>query len=112
MLTGYDRQLPAFDPDKFNIPPQYEQSEYVTHQRWVDCPVCGFTMAVLREHGRCYIGPVDWPEAYEEDYVEIWKIIQPELLDCAVCLLQLDNNAELEIVGLDRAWNEVGPVDK
>ncbi|MCW2941249.1 MAG: hypothetical protein JWN00_4234 [Actinomycetia bacterium] len=71
-------------------------------------------MAVLREHGCCFIGPADWAEAYEEDYVEIWKIIQPggELLDCPVCLLQLDSNAELELVGLDQPWNEEGPVDR
>ena len=67
-------------------------------------------MAVLREQGRTYIGPVEWAEAYEEDYLEVWKIIQPELLDCPVCLLQLNGNDELEVVGLEQAWNENGPL--
>ena len=68
-------------------------------------------MAALREQGLTYIGPVEWAEAYEEDYLEVWKIIQPELLDCPVCLLRLDGNDELEVVGLDQVWNENGPLD-
>ena len=67
-------------------------------------------MAVLREQGRSYIGPVEWAEAYEEDYLEVWKIIQPEILDCPVCLLQLNGNDELEVVGLDQVWNDNGPL--
>lgn len=109
-LSSYNRDFPAFRPDLFNPPPQYESCIDITNQRFVKCPVCGFTLAVLREQGRTYIGPVEWAEAYEEDYLEVWKIIRPELLDCPVCLLQLNGNDELEVVGLDQAWNENGPL--
>jgi hypothetical protein len=109
-LPGYNRDFPPFRADLFNPPAQYESCIEITNQRWVKCPVCGFTMAVLREQGRTYIGPAEWAEAYEEDYLEVWKIIQPELLDCPVCLLQLNGNDELEVVGLDQAWNENGPL--
>ena len=67
-------------------------------------------MVALREQGRTYIGPAEWAEAYEENYLQVWKIIRPELLDCPVCLLQLNGNDELEVVGLDQAWNENGPL--
>lgn len=110
-LSGYSRPLPAFRPEIFNVPSQYESHTDITNQRWVKCPACGFTMAALREQGRTYIGPAEWAEAYEEDYLEVWKVIRPELLDCPVCLLQLDSNDELEVVGLDQAWNENGPLD-
>ncbi len=109
-LPGYDRDPPAFRPDLFDLPSRYESCIDITNQRWINCPVCGFTMAVLREQGRSYIGPVEWAEAYEEDYLEVWKIIQPELLDCPVCLLQLNGNDELEVVGLDQVWNDNGPL--
>lgn len=109
-LSGYDRDLPAFRPDLFDVPSRYESCIDFINQRWVKCPACGFTMAVLREQGRTYIGPAEWAEAYEEDYLEVWKIIRPELLDCPVCLLQLNGNDELEVVGLDQAWNENGPL--
>jgi hypothetical protein len=110
-LSGYSRPLPDFRPEPFNVPTQYESHIDITNQRWVKCPACGFTMAALREQGRTYIGPAEWAEAYEEDYLEVWKVIRPELLDCPVCLLQLDGNDELEVVGLDQAWNENGPMD-
>src|ERR1017187_1064732 len=110
-LPGYDREPPVFRPDLFDLPSRYESCDQIINQRWVNCPVCGFTMAVLREQGQSYIGPAEWAEAYEEDYLEVWKIIQPELLDCPVCLLQLNGNDELEIVGLDQAWNENGPLN-
>jgi hypothetical protein len=110
-LPGYSRPLPAFKPGLFNVPSQFESYTDITNQRWVKCPACGFTLAALREQSRTYIGPVEWAEAYEEDYLEVWKVIRPELLDCPVCLLQLDGNDELEVVGLDQAWNENGPLD-
>jgi hypothetical protein len=110
-LSGYDRGFPVFRPELFNVPSRFESCVDLTNQRWVKCPVCGFTMAALREQGQTYIGPAEWAEAYEEDYLEVWKIIQPELLDCPVCLLRLDGNDELEVVGLDQAWNENGPLD-
>jgi hypothetical protein len=109
-LSGYNRDFPAFRPDLFNPPSRYESCIDITNQRFVKCPACGFTLAVLREQGRTYIGPAEWAEAYEEDYLEVWKIIQPELLDCPVCLLQLNGNDELEVVGLEQAWNENGPL--
>jgi hypothetical protein len=109
-LSGYDRDFPTFKTDLFDPPSRYESCIDITNQRWVKCPACGFTMTVLREQGRTYIGPVEWTEVYEEDYLEVWKIIQPELLDCPVCLLQLNGNDELEVVGLDQAWNENGPL--
>jgi hypothetical protein len=109
-IPGYDRDPPAFKPDLFDLPSRYESCIDITNQRWVNCPVCGFTLAVLREQCRSYIGPAEWAEAYEEDYLEVWKIIQPELLDCPVCLVQLDGNDELEVVGLDQAWNDNGPL--
>ena len=110
-LSRYDREFPVFRPERFNVPSRFESCVDLTNQRWVKCPVCGFTMAVLREQGQTYIGPAEWADAYEENYLEVWKIIQPELLDCPVCLLRLDGNDELEVVGLDQAWNENGPPD-
>jgi hypothetical protein len=110
-LSGYERDFPVFRAERFNVPSRYESCADFINQRWVKCPVCGFTMAALRERGRTYIGPAEWIEAYEEDYLEVWKIIQPELLDCPVCLLRLDGNDELAVVGLDQAWNENGPLD-
>jgi hypothetical protein len=110
-LSGYDRCFPVFRPELFNVPSRFESCIDLTNQRWIKCPVCGFTMAALREQGQTYIGPADWAEAYEENYLEVWKIIQPELLDCPVCLLRLDGNDELEVVGLDQAWNENGPLN-
>ena len=110
-IPGYGRPLPAFESRLFNVPSRFESYADVTNQRWVKCPACGFTMAALREQSRTYIAPVEWAEAYEEDYLEVWKVIRPELLDCPVCLLQLNGNDELEVVGLDQAWNENGPLD-
>jgi hypothetical protein len=110
-LPGYDRPFPAFKPELYDVPSQCESYTDIANQRWVKCPACGFGMAALREQGRTYIGPAEWPEAYEEDYLEVWKVIRPELLDCPVCLLQLDGNDELEVVGLDQAWNDNGPLD-
>jgi hypothetical protein len=110
-LSSYDRSFPVFRPELFNVPSRFESCVDLRNQRWVKCPACGFTMAALREQGLTYIGPVEWAQAYEEDYLEVWKIIQPELLDCPVCLLRLDGNDELEVVGLDQVWNENGPLD-
>jgi hypothetical protein len=110
-LSGYNRGFPVFRPELFNVPSRFESCVDLTNQRWVRCPVCGFTMAALREQGQTYIGPAEWAEAYEEDYLEVWKIIQPELLDCPVCLLRLDGNDELEVFGLEQVWNENGPLD-
>ena len=110
-LPDFGRPLPACRPELFNVPSRFESYTDATNQRWVKCPACGFVMAALREQSRTYIGPVEWVEAYEENYLEVWKVIRPELLDCPVCLLQLNGNDELEVVGLDQAWNENGPLE-
>ena len=57
-------------------------------------------MAALREQGQTYIGPADWAEAYEENYLEVWKIIQPELLDCPVCLQDSTETTSWRLLGL------------